>query len=129
MPDRPVTSLDVLASIVKMPGLYWGGSENNFQSFFAFWSGIHMAMLKAPGLFRTPLGCLIPIHFNQFVNEYHGHQIAFYGHDWFPLIEDSASSDMEALKLLLKLRQLYESSRFPALDEEMIRELEATGKA
>jgi len=109
--------------------MYWGASDNNFQSFVAFWNGAHTALAGIPGSYRTPFGCLIPIHFHHFVTEHYGHGFPHGGYGWMTFIQENSTSDKEALELLLKLRQLYESSRFPTLDEEMIRELEAAGKA
>ncbi|BCU76242.1 hypothetical protein [Luteolibacter sp. LG18] len=124
-----MTAVQYIANIVKRPGLYWGNSDNNFQSFVAYWHGISSMQCEVPGFHRTIPGGLIPIHFTPFVREQIAPQSSLAGNGWMTFIERLTHSDTEALELLLKLRELYESSRFPALDEEMIQELEAKERA
>jgi hypothetical protein len=115
-------ALRILESIIERPAMYWGNSPNHFHSFVAFQSGIMCTL--GTDCSRSPLGDLIPSHFDHFVTEYYGHKFPQGGFGWASFIEEHSASDREALSLLLTLRRLYSSSRFPALDEQLAREIE-----
>lgn len=89
--------------------MYWGNSDNHFQSFVAFVSGYQMARGKAFPLdkgYLRELDEMIPADFHVFVTNYYGHEFPYGGFGWTNFIEENSSSGTEALQLFFELRGL-----------------------
>lgn len=100
--------IDLLECLVKRPGMYWGNSDNHFQSLVAFHSGAQMAMFPA---YKNELENLIPPYFTDFVFEALGvpknAPMA-----WMSVIEGQTKDGNEALNLFFELRKKNDQSKW-----------------
>src|ERR1044071_1126928 len=102
------TSKELLASIQKRPGMYWGGGERPFTSLVAFLSGYALGFSEGRRTGGIPPSDLVPSDFHKFVTDRFGRRFPDGGKGWATLIEKHAKSEVEAFELFFKLRDEYD---------------------
>ncbi len=103
--------INILEALVKRPAMYWGNSDNHFQSFVAFHLGTQMATMYTDQESKDQLANLVPPHFTDFVFEALGvpknAPMA-----WMSVIEGQTKDGNEALNLFYELRKKYDESKW-----------------
>lgn len=100
--------------MVARPRLFWGNSDNHFQSLTAYLMGYSVARSPVPDAqYHEEMERIIPPDFSRFVADHFGEKGYAAGHDWTRFIEGHTNSDREALELLLRLRRLYDQQTAP----------------
>jgi len=102
------TAKELLDSIHKRPGLYWGGGDHPFTSLVAFLSGVQVGCSLVQHHGGIQPSDLVPDDFHKFVTERFGRQFPDGGKGWMTLISEHAASEQEAFDLFFQLREEYE---------------------
>ena len=104
------THKELLDSIRKRPGLYWGGPELPFTSLVAFLNGYVLGYAERGRSQISPTD-LVPVDFTKFVTERFGRKFPDGGKGWTTFIREHTASEAEAFELFFRLREEYEAHK------------------
>ncbi len=105
------TYKELLDSIHKRPGLYWGDPEHPFTSLVAFLNGYALGYAQAGCRDYIPPTDLVPDDFHKFVTERFGRRFPAGGKGWSTFIRVHTNSELDAFELFFQLRQEYDEHR------------------
>jgi hypothetical protein len=109
--NLPTNSKELLSSIHRLPGIFWGDSDRPFTSLVAFLSGYSLAFQISGCYDGVAPSELVPLGFCQFVSDRFGGTFPEDGRGWMTFIEQNTKSESEAFELFFQLRGEYEQSQ------------------
>jgi hypothetical protein len=99
---------ELLASVRKRPGVYFGNGDQRFANLLGFLQGHSCGFVAAGGAAQDPRSMLTPIDFHRFVTEYYGLNFPDGGRGWQTFVYEHSVSEQEAFELFFKLIEEYE---------------------